>query len=218
MLDRPERGGITLSPGLDRCNLSLNGFVAYGGVKVLGAFFQALQEVAGCCLAVARLCEEQKVLRMLVGGARLAKCVSQNGTHIHDAVAARRAGARENDFAHQTRLLLRDDLRDETAEREAQQIDFGKAESAYERDGITSHLFDRSGGRTSGSADATIVEHNNVVLRRQAHPRLSDPNRPIPPSDGGGTPRGRRPSCQCLGTRRSCRSHRPIWSPSSQMA
>jgi hypothetical protein len=30
-------------------------------------------------------------------------------------------------------LLLRDDLRDETAEREAQQIDFAKTESAYER-------------------------------------------------------------------------------------
>src|SRR5258708_371750 len=75
MLDRPERGGITLSPGLDRCKLSLNGFVAYGRVKVLGAFFQALQEVVGCCLAVARLCKEQKMLRMFVGGACLAKCV-----------------------------------------------------------------------------------------------------------------------------------------------
>ena len=28
MLDRPERGGVTLSPGPDRCKLSLNGFVA----------------------------------------------------------------------------------------------------------------------------------------------------------------------------------------------
>jgi hypothetical protein len=37
MLDRPERGGITLPPGLDRRKLSLNGFVAYGRVKVLGA-------------------------------------------------------------------------------------------------------------------------------------------------------------------------------------
>jgi hypothetical protein len=39
MLDRPERGGVTLSPGLDRRKLSLNGFVAYGRVKVRGAFF-----------------------------------------------------------------------------------------------------------------------------------------------------------------------------------
>ena len=82
MLDRPERGGITLSPGLDCCNLSLNGFVAYGRVKVLGAFFQALQEVVGCCLAVARLCKEQKMLRMLIGGACLAKRVLENGTDI----------------------------------------------------------------------------------------------------------------------------------------
>jgi hypothetical protein len=59
---------------------------------------------------------------------------------------------------------LRDDLRDETAEREAQQIDLAKTESAYERDGIPSHLLDRFGGRTSGSADPTIVEHNNVVV------------------------------------------------------
>jgi hypothetical protein len=55
MLDRPERGDITLSSGLDRRNLSLNGFVAYWRVNVLGAFFQALQEVIGCCLAIARL-------------------------------------------------------------------------------------------------------------------------------------------------------------------
>src|SRR5216684_7802148 len=126
MLNRPERGGITLSPGLDRRSLSLNGFVAYGRVKVLGAFFQALQEVVGRGLAVARLCKEQKMLRMLVGGACLAKRVLQNGTDIRDALAARRAGSRENDFAHQTRLLLRDDLSDETAEREAEEIDFAK--------------------------------------------------------------------------------------------
>ena len=75
MLDRPERGDITLSPGLDRRNLSLNGFVAYWRVNVLGAFFQALQEIVGCYLAVARLCKEQKMLRMLVAGACLAPCV-----------------------------------------------------------------------------------------------------------------------------------------------
>jgi hypothetical protein len=140
-------------------------------VKVPGAFFQASQEVVGRCLAAARLCKEQKMLRVFVSGACLAKCVLQNGRDIHDALAARRAGACENDFARQTRLLLRDDLRDETAEREAQQIDFGETESAYERDGIPSHL-DRFGGRPSGSADPTIVERNNVVLRCQA---IQDP-------------------------------------------
>jgi hypothetical protein len=88
----------------------------------------------------------------------------------------RHSGAGENDFAHQTRLLLRDDLRDEAAEREAQQIDFAKAQSADERDGIPSHLFDRLGGRTSGSADSTIVERNDVVPRRQA---IDDPRIPI---------------------------------------
>jgi len=73
MLNRPQLRGITLSPGLDRRKLSLNGFVAYRRVKVLGAFFQALQEVVGRCLAVARFGKEKKMLRMLVGGARLAK-------------------------------------------------------------------------------------------------------------------------------------------------
>src|SRR5258705_3783889 len=176
MLDAPERGGVTLSPSLDRCKLSLNGFVAYGRVKTPGALVQALQEVVGRCLAVARLCKEQKMLRVLVGGTCLAKCVLQNGCDIHDALAARRAGARQNDFAHQTRLLLRDDLRDETAERKAQQIDFAKTESTYESDGIPSHLLDRFGGGTSGSADPTIVEHNHVVLCRQA---IHDPRIPI---------------------------------------
>ena len=76
----------------------------------------------------------------------------------------------------QTRLLLRDDLRDETAEREPKQIDFIKTESAYECDRILRHLLDRFGSRTSGSADTTIVEHNNVVLRCQA---IYDPGVPI---------------------------------------
>src|SRR5258708_6535497 len=176
MLDRPQLGGVTLSPGLDRRKLSLNGFVAYGRVEVLRAFFQAPQEVVGRRLAVARLPKEQKMLRMLVGGTCLAKRVLQNGTDIRDAGAASRAGSRENDFAHQTRLLLRDDLRDEAAEREAEEIDFAKTLSAYERDRILSHLLDRFGGRASGSADPTIVEGNNVVLRRQA---IHDPRIPI---------------------------------------
>jgi hypothetical protein len=55
MLNRPELRGIALSPGLDRRKLSLNGFVAYGRVEVLRAFFQAAQEVVGRRLAVARL-------------------------------------------------------------------------------------------------------------------------------------------------------------------
>ena len=138
MLNRRELRGIALSPGLDRRKLSLNGFVADGRIKVLGAFFQALQEAVGGSLTVARLCKEQKMFRMLVGGAGLAKRVLQNGADIGDAFAAGRAGARENDFADQTGLLLRDSLRDETAEREAQQIDFAEAERAYERDGIPS--------------------------------------------------------------------------------
>src|SRR5258705_13776942 len=95
---------------------------------------------------------------------------------MRGALEARRAGSRENDFAYQTSLLLRDDLSDETAEREAEQIDFAETKSAYERDCILSHLLDRFGGKTSGSAAPTIVERNNVVLRRQA---IHDPRIPI---------------------------------------
>src|SRR5437762_10637696 len=108
------------------------------------------------------------MLRMLLGGACPAKRVLQNGADIRNALAARRAGARENDLAHQTRLLLHDDLGDETAKREAQQIDFDKTQSAYECDGIPRHLLDRLWGQTSGSTDPAIVEHNNVAFRRQA--------------------------------------------------
>jgi len=56
---------------------------------------------------------------MLVGSARLAKRVLQDGDDFHDTVAARRTATCENDFAHEAGLLLRDDLRDEPAEREA---------------------------------------------------------------------------------------------------
>src|SRR5258708_12025233 len=175
MLNRPELRGIALAPGVGRRKLSLKGFVAYGRGEVLRSFFQAAQEVVGRRLAIARLCKEQKMLRMLVGGTCLAKRVLQNGTDIRDALATRGAGSREDDFAHQTRLLLRDDLSDETAKREAEEIYFAKTQSAYERDGILSHFLDRLGGRSSRSADPPVVERNHVVLRRQA---IHDPRIP----------------------------------------
>lgn len=75
MLNRPKRRGITLSPGTDRRKLSLNSFVAYGRVEILGAFLQASQEVVSRRLAVPGLCEEKKLLRVLVGGTCLAECI-----------------------------------------------------------------------------------------------------------------------------------------------
>ena len=39
MLDRFERGRVALSPSLDCRKLCLDRFVAYGRVKILGAFF-----------------------------------------------------------------------------------------------------------------------------------------------------------------------------------
>jgi hypothetical protein len=70
------------------------------------------------------------------------------------------------------RLLLRDDLSDETAKRETEGIGFAKTQSAYERDGVLSHLLDRFAGRLSGCADPTIVERNHVVasaVTRSSH-------------------------------------------------
>jgi len=72
---------------MDRRKLRLDGFVADGRINILGAFFQALQEVAGCCLAIAGLGKEQELLGML-GGASLGYRVLQNGTDIRDAFAA----------------------------------------------------------------------------------------------------------------------------------
>jgi hypothetical protein len=86
MRNRRQLRGIALPPGLDRRNLGLNGFVADGRVEVLAAFLQATQESVGRGLAVAGLGKEQKVLWMLVGGARLAECVLQNGSDVDDAV------------------------------------------------------------------------------------------------------------------------------------
>src|SRR5260370_7929798 len=105
MLDRPELGGVTLSPGLDRRKLSLNGFVAYGRVEVLRAFFQAPQEVVGRRLAVARLRKEQKMLRMLVGGACLAKRVLHTGTHLPHAPPPPTPRSPHNHFPHHPTCL-----------------------------------------------------------------------------------------------------------------
>src|SRR3954462_3691678 len=105
---------------------------------------------------------------MLVGGFRFGKGVLQNRTDIQDALTACRAGARENHLAHEIRLLLRDDLRDETAEREAQQVDLAETERAHERDGVLGHRLDCVRSRASGCTDAAIVEYDHMMLRRQA--------------------------------------------------
>src|SRR3569833_2286995 len=123
-------------PRQDGRHLGLNGFLTDRRVERGSAFFQTPQKISRGGLAVARLCKEQEMLRLLVGGLRLGESVLQNRTDIQDALAACRTGARKDDLAHELRLLLRNDLGNETTERETQQIDLAEPKRSNERDGV----------------------------------------------------------------------------------
>jgi hypothetical protein len=84
--------------------------------------------------------------------------------HLVDAFAARRAGAGEDHLAHESRLLLRDDLGDHAAHREPEEVDLVQAESADEGDRILRHIFDRRRGRPAGGTDTAGVEGDDRSL------------------------------------------------------
>ena len=65
--------------------------------------------------------------------------------HLVDALAAGRSGAGEDELADELRLVLRDHLRDEAAQREAEQIDLIEPERPDEGDGVARHRGDRVG-------------------------------------------------------------------------
>ncbi len=68
------------------------------------------------------------------------------------------AGAREDDSAHQLRFLGRDDLGDEAAHRQAEQVDLFEAQGADEQHRVAGHRLDGVGGVSAGRADSAVVE------------------------------------------------------------
>ena len=96
--------------------------------------------------------------------------------HVDDAFASGGSRPRENDLAHQCRLLLRDHLRDESAERKPEKVDLVESQRADERDSVLCHCLDCVWRLALGTADAAIVEGDHAMLRRDA---IDDPGVPV---------------------------------------
>ena len=86
------------------------------------------------------------------------------------------SGAGEDELAHELRLLLRDHLRDEAAEREAEEIDLIEPQRADEGDGVPRHRGNGRGRRPLRSADAAVVEGDHPVVGGDA---VDDPRIPV---------------------------------------
>jgi hypothetical protein len=85
-------------------------------------------------------------------------------------------GAGENDLSHELRICKGDHLRDHAAHRETEEINLVESQCADERDGVSSHLFDRVGRFAAGGTDAAIVEGDHAVFRGDA---VDNPGIPV---------------------------------------
>ena len=100
-------------------------------------------------------------------GARLR--LTDRGDHLRrPAVHPRRTlrcRGREHDASQQVGADERDLLRDEAAEREAEQIDPLKAHRLDEGDGVVGHRFDGARRPAGRGADADVVERDHASIR-----------------------------------------------------
>ncbi|GGZ97155.1 hypothetical protein GCM10010344_76510 [Streptomyces bluensis] len=116
-----------------------------GFVAVVGTFRQPLQEGAADASAVGGVGEEEVLLRVLAGQGSLECGAERDRRDFVDALAAGGAGAREDELADQVRLLGCDDLCDEAAQREAEQVDQVEPEGVDEHGCVVGHVLDRAG-------------------------------------------------------------------------
>jgi len=74
-----------------------------------------------------------------------------------------RSGSREHDLADEFGAGLRDHLRDEAAQREAEKVDLREAKGLDERDRVLRHVGDADRSLAARAPHAAIVEDDNVV-------------------------------------------------------
>ena len=156
------------APFGDCRHLRLDGGVADGRVAIVLAIVQASEEDIGGVLTFRGLREEQEMLGVLALSASIGKGLLQHRADILDAFATGRAGAGEDELAHQFGAGLDDQLADEAAHREAEQVDLGQAEGFDEGDRVLCHVVNIVGRFAAGAADAAIVENDDMVFAGEA--------------------------------------------------
>jgi len=79
---------------------------------------------------------------MLILRGRLCNSILQHRADATDALTSGRPRAGKDDAAHQVRAFLRNDLRDEAAQRVSQEINLGKFEGVNEGHSVFGHIGD----------------------------------------------------------------------------
>src|ERR1700694_4536824 len=117
VLDTVQRGRLRRHAPLgNRGHLSNDGLLCCRQIAVLLSSVETLEKFRSRLLAVMRLCEKERLLRMFLLGCCPGHRVLQHGAHIADPFAASGRSASQNYFSHKIGMLLRDDLSDETTE------------------------------------------------------------------------------------------------------
>src|SRR5260370_10566449 len=148
---------------LDDCReLGLDGLIADGRVAMCLTLPETLQECIRRLLALRGRGEEQEMLRMLVLGTGRLEGALQDRDDIADAYTPGRSGSGEHDLADEFGAGLRDHLRDETAQREAEKGDLREAKGLDERDRVARHVFDADMGLAARPPHAPAGEDDDV--------------------------------------------------------
>ncbi|EEF23990.1 conserved hypothetical protein [Ricinus communis] len=125
---------------------------------------QPLQESLAVLLAVGGGREEQVQQNI---GRRLAADFADHLAEVARALAGR-AAAGQHDAAHGLRLIGGDFLRQEAAQRKAEQVDRAGAERLDHTQRVLRHLRHIGWGDAMRGADAGVVEHDDLALPGQA--------------------------------------------------
>src|SRR5438132_3284748 len=164
MCDLREVVQLLLAPAA--AGLELREVRADGGrrVTVDRALLEPSQECLAFTLAVRSPGEEEELLRVLPAQQAADGVELRDPDDLLHALAAGRAGAREDQLADELRLVAGDHLGDHAAHREAVKIDLVETERADERDGVLGHRLDGVRCLASGGTDAAVVEGDDPVL------------------------------------------------------
>src|SRR5215213_229961 len=136
------------------------------GVAALGSSEDPAYELLALGLARLRRGEEevQDVLRSLHVLHRVSAGFVGPAVHLPTTLGSR---SRQDHSARELRALKSDLLRDETADREAEEVDLGKGQRVYEGQRVATVLLERRRNCAAGQAHPARVEEENLMLSRQ---------------------------------------------------
>src|SRR5215218_314484 len=168
LVDAREVRWLLLTPAVDGLELGAERAYGDGLVAVVRTFLDPCQELLPGSAAVRGPGEEEELLGVLAGEQSSGGVEVGDAGDLVDAFAPRRAGAGEDQLAHQLRLLLGDHLGDHAAHGEPEQVDLIEAEGTDEDGGVAGHLLDGRRCGPAGGTDTSVVEGDDPMLGSDA--------------------------------------------------